>query len=145
MSSRKVKLDLNNIKDFAYALQKSKGTVEQRLRAVMDKWAAETQGKYDSLTPYNKIQNKTSFYTVEAARSGNGLYVSVGHASFIAKFLEVGTRSHKIIHRQNDKPVVAEVSGIKGNKALGKAWNQKHKEIADRIADEINKILAGGE
>ena len=144
MSSRIMKINLNKINNFAYALQNSRGTVNQRLEAVMDKWAAETMGEYNSLTPYNKLQNKTSYYTVESSRDGNGLYVAVGHASFIAKFLEVGTKPHRIVHKKNGKPVLAEVKGIKGNKALGKAWNKKHKEISDRIAEEINNILLGG-
>ena len=144
MSSRALKINLNKIDNFAYALQMSQGTIRQRLRAVMDKWAAETMGEYNKLTPYNKLQNKTSYYTVEPSNEGNGLYVAVGHASFIAKFLEVGTRPHQIIHKKNGKPILSEVKGIKGNKALGKAWNKKHKEIADRIAQEINNILLGG-
>ena len=76
--------------------------------------------------------------------SGNSLYVAVGHNSYIARFLEVGTKVHLIPHRKGSKYYVVNVKGIRGTKALGKVWNKRKREITLRISKEINDLLKGG-
>lgn len=149
----KIWLDLNQIDNFAYALRKNKETVAQKLREVCDRWGTMTKSDYENRISYaggfgsRGQRGKRAFYSVEIARSvENGIHVSVGHESFIAKFLEVGTQPHEIIHkdRNGKNPVVATVSGIKGSKALSKAYTEKRKILSQMIESEINKLIIGG-
>lgn len=143
MSRKKFKIDLNKIENFAYALQTASLEIKPRLEAALKKWASETKADYDSKSGHARLLGKDSFYQVEEAYSVNGLHVSVGHESFVAKFLEVGTKPHEIVRKsRNGKSYVsAKVSGIKGNRPLSKVFNRRRKEIPNIIHEEIEKIL----
>ncbi len=142
MAKRKMKIDLNQIDGFVYALQTMKEEVTQRVRAVAEKWAADTQSKYDSISGHVDIRGKRSFWSVKKSTyQERGLYVSVGHANYIARFLEVGTKAHTIVHKQGRGYVAATVRGIKGNKALSKAFTGRRELLAAEIEAAINKML----
>lgn len=143
MAKRKMKIDLNQIDNFAYALQTMKAEVTQRVREVAEKWAAGTKSRYDSISGHVEIQGRRSFWSVnKSVYQEQGLYVSVGHANYIARFLEVGTKAHEIVHRQGKGYVRAIVRGIKGNKALSKAFTARRETLALEIEAAINKMLA---
>ncbi|MCQ2363184.1 MAG: hypothetical protein MJ041_02515 [Acidaminococcaceae bacterium] len=142
MAKRKMKIDLNQIDNFAYALQTMKAEVLQRVRMVAEKWAEGTKSKYDSISGHVEIQGRRSFWSVnKSTYQEQGLYVSVGHANYIARFLEVGTKAHEIVHRQGRGYAVAKVRGIKGNKALSKAFAGRREALALEIEAAINKML----
>ena len=48
----KANINLNKVHDFVYAFQRAPEKVRDGLREAMDKWAATTQGDYDSATGY---------------------------------------------------------------------------------------------
>lgn len=139
MAKRKMKIDLNQIDNFAYALQTMKAEVAQRVREVAEKWAAGTKSRYDSVSGHATIKGKKSFYRVEEKRKA--LYVAVGHESYIARFLEVGTKSHEILHRQGNGISLARVRGIKGNKALAKAIKGNEPLLNEMIGEAVELIL----
>ena len=144
----KANINLNKVHDFVYAFQRAPEKVRDGLREAMDKWAATTQGDYDSATGYGSGFANTkgsSFKKVEDTKKGKGLYVSVGHEAYIARFLEVGTKAHDIPHKRNGKAWVVRVSGIKGSKALAKVWNSHSKEIPAAIEKVIQDVIKGGE
>lgn len=142
-SGKGVTINLNNVKDFVYAFQNKSDQVKERLRSSMEIWAESTKNEYDSLTGYGSGFSKLhleSFAAVENSKKINGLHVAVGHRAFIAKFLEVGTKAHAIPH----KNYVVNVSGIKGSKALYKAWNKNRKNILTVIEKEVADIICKG-
>ena len=140
-----IKIDISQVINFRKNIQNCSSLVQGRLASAMERWASETKNDYDVRTGYGSgLKGNKSFYIVEASKKTDGLYVAVGHESFIARFLEVGTKAHTIRHIHGTKIVVANVKGIKGSKALGKAFNARRKKIADLIQKEINDILKGG-
>lgn len=141
-------INLNRFQNFAYALQRAPEKMRNDLREAMDRWAAATQGDYDSAVSYGtgfaRVKGR-SFHKVEDAEKNKGMYVSVGHEAYIARFLEVGTKAHDIPHQRNGRYWIAHVSGIKGSKALSNVWDKRRKEIPKTIKDVIKKAIEGGE
>lgn len=144
---KRANIDLNKIKRFTYTLQLAPEKLRNELTITMQKWAADTKAAYDSKTGYpngfQHIKGK-SFYTVQEATSFNGIYVSVGHEAYIARFLEVGTKAHAIPHRKSKPPYVVHVSGIKGSKALSDAWNSRKKNAIESIEKAVTSVIKGG-
>ena len=145
MGKKYLKINLSKINNLHFAMQQFPDVARGRLQAVMEQWARDTQKDYDDLAGYGSgLHGKQSFYEVRSEKSGNSLYVAVGHQSYIARFLEVGTKAHLIPHKKGNASYVVRVKGIKGTKALGKVWNKRKREITLRISKEINEILKGG-
>lgn len=144
----KANINLNKMQGFIYAFQRAPDKVREGLRGAMDKWAASTQGDYDSATGYGggfANAKGSSFKKVEDTKKGKGLYVAVGHEAYIARFLEVGTKAHDVPHKRGGKAWVIRVSGIKGSKALSKVWDRRSKEIPEAIEKVISDAIKGGE
>lgn len=139
-------INLSRINNFIYALQVAPDKVRNNIKAAVDMWAKNTKAAYDSSISYaggfSKIPGK-SFEKVETAKKFHGLYVSVGHEAYIARFLEVGTKAHDIPHKKNKIPFTIHVSGIKGNKALSKAWNRNTSELKDAINKAVIESIKG--
>ena len=145
MVKKFLKINLSKIKRLHFAMQQFPDIARGRLQSVMEQWARETQSDYDALSGYgNGLRGKHSFHEVRNEKSGNTLRVSVGHNSYIARFLEVGTKAHLIPHKKGSKSYVVRVKGIKGTKALGTVWNKRKKEITLRISEVVNDLLKGG-
>lgn len=143
------KMDLAAMNEFLYVLQQAPDKVRSGLAEVADKWGEMTRDSYRSKIQYAmgfkskpKHAGKTPFYEVEW-KNDNGLKINVGHQSFIAKFLEVGTKDHSIPHYTRNKNVrtVAFVRGITGSKALAKAFRERNDALGKLVADKINDIL----
>lgn len=144
----KAYINLNKMQNFVYAFQRAPYKVREGLRSAMDKWAASAQGEYDSATGYGSgfaNVKGSSFAKVEDTKKGKGLYVTVGHEAYIARFLEVGTKAHDVPHKRGSKAWVIRVSGIKGSKALSKVWDKRRKEIPEAIEKVIKNAIEGGE
>lgn len=144
---KSAQMSLNKIDGFAYALRRAPDKLKERLQSAMDAWAAAAQGDYDSATGYgggfSRMSGK-SYHLVEPRKKGAGIYAAVGHASYIARFLEAGTRAHAIAHRQGRGYAVAQVRGIKGSKALSKVWNGRLREIPAIIEGAVKEIILKG-
>ncbi len=144
MAKKKTQIDLTKIDGFVYALQKAPDKLRERLQSAMEAWAAATKSDYDTATGYgsgfSRAGGKQSFSKVEK-QSKESLRVSVGHASYIARFLEVGTKAHDIAHKQGKGWAVAHVMGIRGSKALSKAWNKRQQEITAIVEREVNAVI----
>lgn len=137
---KKIKIDLNEIEGIAFALGSAKDKVTETVKRVASEWGKDTQINYDNRSGHAVINGQKSFSEVTELRS-NGLRVSVGHESFIARFLEVGTKNHPIPHRQGKGWAVANVKGIKGNKALSKAVSANKGKIIEVVEHAINDVL----
>ena len=140
------KIDLNNLKGFAYAFQFASDSINSELLNQMNDWAQATKKEYDAITGYgNGFKRKPqyaylkSFSLVEKATKGNGLYVAVGHECFIARFLEVGTDTHTI--KQKQRGIEFSVKGIHGSKALSKIWNANQKNIPEQIENMVKNAI----
>ena len=151
MAKKTFRLDMTQLADFVKALNESPDKVRTRLYEISQKWGEKTRMAYASKIPYalgfNKRghNNRKTFFSVEASNDNDKLTISVGHESFIARFLEVGTKAHEIPHRSrgSKKIVVSNVSGIKGSKALSNAYKEQYDSLGKTIETEINKILLG--
>lgn len=148
MARKRCMFHLDQHKGFIYVMQRAPQKLQDDLKSAMDKWATVVQGDYDNATGYGggfaKITGK-SFAIAESLKKGKGVYVAVGHGAFIARFLETGTKAHCIPHKRNDRYWLAYVKGIKGTKALSKAWKKHEKQIPDVIDRVIKNIISGGE
>ena len=145
MAKKIVRINLSEIENFHFAMQQASELTKERLQIVMEQWARSAQKEYDSLSGYgSSLKGKSSFYEIKSVNSGNGLYVAVGHKSYIARFLEVGTKAHSIPHKKGTKFYVVKVKDIKGTKALGRVWNKRRKEIKVALRNEVKNILKGG-
>lgn len=146
MARRRCMFHLDKHKGFIYVMQRAPQRLQDDLKAAMDKWAASVQGDYDNATGYGegftKITGK-SFAIAESLKKGKGVYVAVGHGAFIARFLETGTKEHDIVQEKRKR--VIRVSGIKGTKALSKAWKKHESRIPDVIDSVIKNIISGGD
>lgn len=146
MGKKRTQIDLSKIDGFVYALYRTPDKLRERLQSAMEAWAAATWSDYDTATGYgsgfSRAGGRQSFYKVETQEKGSGLHVAVGHASYIARFLEVGTKAHDIAHRQGKGWAVAHVSGIKGSKALSKVFNKRRQEISGIVEREVSTVLA---
>ena len=140
-------INLNKINGFIYALQVAPEKVKSNIKLAVDEWARDTKSAYDSAISYTSGFSKApgrSFAVVERAKKFDGLYVSVGHEAYIARFLEVGTKAHDIPHKNGQTPFVVHVSGIKGSKALSKAWNRNRSELKTAINKAVTYTINGG-
>lgn len=144
---KNLNIDLSSLDNYLFALQENKSKLKEKLLNHSLSWAEGTKkdyiGRITYASGFSKLR-KNAYMAVEEANSG-GLYIAVGHAAFIAKFLEVGTHPHEIVHKTKggNGYAVAKVNGIKGNKALGKAFAKRRKEFAKGLQEEINKVLRG--
>jgi len=137
---KKIKIDLNEIEGIAFALGSAKDKVTETVKRVASEWGKDTQINYDNRSGHAVINGQKSFSEVTELRS-NGLRVSVGHESFIARFLEVGTKNHPIPHRQGKGWAVANVKGIKGNKALSKAVSVNKKLLVEQLQKAVEETI----
>lgn len=151
MAKKTFRLDMTQLEDFVKALSESPDKVRTRLYEISQKWGEKTRQSYAGRISYASGFNKRghsgkkTFFSVEASSDNNKLTISVGHESFIARFLEVGTKAHEIPHksRGGKKIVVSNVKGIKGSKALSKAYKEEYDSLGKTIESEINKLLLG--
>lgn len=145
---RKASINLNKIENFTYALTRAPEKIQSGLKEAMDSWSASVQGDYDSVTGYGSgfpnIKG-SSFRKVEAAEKSKGLHVSVGHAAYIARFLEVGTKTHDISHKRGKSYWTVRVRGIKGSKALSNVWNKRKREIPQAVRDVVKRVIEGSD
>lgn len=145
------RLDMIQLEGFVKALNESPDKIRTRLYEISQKWGEKTRRAYSRRISYamgfNKPShsNKRTFFSVEAENNNGKLTISVGHESFIARFLEVGTKAHVISHKSRDgkKIVESNVKGIKGSKALANAYREEYDSLGKRIETEVNKILLG--
>ena len=102
--SKTVKIDLSEINELIYKLQSSSDTVMNIIRESAAKWSETTEGDYASKIPYkngfrraknSRDRNSSTFHHV-SSKGGNNVTISIGHESYIARFLEVGVKSHDI-------------------------------------------------
>lgn len=141
------KIDLSKIKGLSYAMQLASRNIKSEIEEQLIDWAQDTKNKYDTTTGYGsgfkrhaKYRGLKSFYIVEQSNKYNGFYVAVGHECFIAKFLEVGTKSHVI--RQNKRGIEFTVSGIVGRRPLSNIWNKNQNNIMERIEGVVQKAIS---
>lgn len=153
MATRKSKFNLNleEIYEFHKKFKESPSKVRDAIKQALQKSGQVVEDDYRTKISYalgfkskEAHANKKTYYEVEVT-NGDTFNLRVGHASFIAKFLEVGTRDHYIRHLTRGKnPSIAEahVRGIRGSKALAKAFKQKYDGVVSEIQKSISEILS---
>lgn len=148
----KINLNLEEIYEFHKKFRESPTKVRDAIREVAEKWGNETEQTYRDKITYAMgfkskpdHRNKKTYYDVEIVTSDR-LDIRVGHNSFLAKFLEVGTKDHEIKHAKRGqtypRDVTAHVRGIKGSKALAKAFKEKHNLLVSEIQKSLSEILS---
>ena len=140
-----ISVDLSGLEEQINSLMFLSNNAQEIVTEAGKSWAESTENLYCSKISYGngfrranpRYRGLTAFSNAQP--DGNkGVKMEVGHENFIAKFLEVGTSSHKIPGR-GEKPYT--VGGIQGSGALKKAVEQNLPTLIDGIEDQINKKL----
>lgn len=143
--SKTVKIDLSEIDELIYKLQSSSSSVMNIVRESAAKWSETTEGHYASKIPYkngfrraknSRDRNSSTFHHV-STRGSNNIMISIGHESYIARFLEVGVKPHDI---QQGKRVLKH-PGFTGTKTLRKTIDRHRSELITQIEDRLKTLL----
>lgn len=148
--SGKMAVDLSDIDGLIYRLQNAKEETMHELLKMSKEWGADVEGVYKSGISYANgfkshpsHRNKGTFFDVEFSKdSENNIRIVVGHASFIARFLEVGTTAHVVTPTIRGTKRAIEVSGITGSKALSKAFTSERQELGRMLETTVNRLLS---
>lgn len=149
--SGKIVMDMSDYDGLIHRLQTARDEVVHKLAQWSNDWGKMYKTEYSQKISYatgfkrsHKYGSSTPFYEVEFSTDAKGLVsIHVGHMSFIAKFLEVGTQAHMIAPKIRGKQQVRMVSGIKGSKALSNAYKENKRRMADELERNLNDLLKG--
>lgn len=146
--SGKMMVDLSDFDALMVRLQTAKYETVHHLEMWANMWGKMYKDSYMSKIEYatgfkrsKKYNASTPFYEVEFANNNGIVSIHIGHMSFLAKFLEVGTQAHEIAPRIRGKTQIRNISGIKGSKALSNTYKERKAEMMKDLEREINELL----
>lgn len=142
MEFNTIKFDITEVNDLLEKWKNAPTEIKNRAGTICRTWASKTKRDYRSSINYGDGLRRAPASANGKAYSkvtikDNSLRVEVGHESFIAKFVEVGTRPHRI---QTNRATIQH-PGISGTHALQIAWNKNFASLTSQLQNILNTTL----